>query len=162
MILVGLFVFQGVAQAQLGTTPNPLDLVDWEVGIGPPTTIPGDTVRVVFKTSIEEGWSMYAMGTPAGKPLEIAFSDLPQGLTADTAFVQQDTETGFDPNFNTDVIYFTPESRATGYLFVADEAEPGEHEVQGSVTFMLCNDRLCLPPTTTLFGVPLKIDPDSR
>lgn len=136
----------------LGTaSPHPDDLFRWTI------SEPGDE-RLRFEFSIEPGWKLYAMDSPAGRPLEVAFDDLPDGVTA-AGFEQSAPTEGYDPNFDAGIRYFEERAVVEARLDVDAAAEAGAHAVRGEVTFMLCNDAMCLPPSTRPFEAEVVLAP---
>ncbi|RMH61044.1 MAG: hypothetical protein D6685_09730, partial [Bacteroidetes bacterium] len=44
-------------------------------------------------------------------------------------------------------------------LAVASTVAPGPYEVRGVAVFMICNDRLCLPPTRAPLAASVTVEP---
>lgn len=118
----------------------------------------GDAVSLRFDFSIDPGWKLYAMDSPAGRPLAIEFEDLPEGVEV-AGFEQAAPLEGYDPNFDATIRYFEDAAVVAARLAVTPEAAPGAQPVGGSVSFMLCNDVMCLPPTTTPFEAEIDVAP---
>lgn len=110
--------------------------------------------RLRFELQIEPGWKLYAIDSPASRPLEIVFGDLPEGVSA-SGFAQTAPHVGYDPNFDDDVRYFTEEAAVEARFDAEASVEPGAQPVRSELTFMLCNDAMCLPPTTRAFTAEL-------
>ena len=141
-------------QAQgLFDVPKPTDVAGWEVEAEAPSVRPGERAALLLKAVLEEGWRMYAIGTAAGKPLSVVFTPT-EFLSPDSEIEQEDVTPGYDANFDTTVTYFTPESRLRVHVDVAPATPAGTHPLPGSLEFMVCNDRVCLPPTR----VPLEAE----
>jgi hypothetical protein len=54
--------------------------------------------------------------------------------------------------------YFSETGRVVQVLAVGADAARGTSEVTGSVRYAVCDDRICLPPTSTAFRVPLVVE----
>ena len=133
-----------------------LEHVTWTATADPETVAAGETTRVVFAVSIEQGWKMYALGSPSpSRAVSVTFDDLPDGLVQQGEMQQTGDKEGYDPNFKKDVIYFETEGALWADVAVAADAEAGTRALSGTIHFMICNDRLCLPPTNVPFETTL-------
>ncbi len=122
------------------------DSVDWHVRIQPESVAPGGEFSAHVRVRILPGWKMYAMDSPAGKPVTVSFDETDAVKSAGPVSQTPPSE-GYDPNFDTDVRYFSEEATFRVPLRVVDEASPGTYPLSGQAVFMICNDRMCLPPT---------------
>lgn len=145
--------------AQVGSVPKASDVVKWEVRQDETQSGGTGKTRLLFTADIKDGWSTYAMHSPAGRPLGIALDALPPGIETAGEPKQFGVVTAYDPNFESDVIYFRSDSRVEVGLrrTAATSAGKSAGTVEGRITFMACNDRICLPPTTTPFSVSVRI-----
>jgi len=150
VLVVALAALPVAAQA-----PRTADLVDWRVRAE--RAAPGATARLVLDATIAPGWRMYAIGSPVGIPLVLTVGDLPAGVTAGPVG-QSETREAHDPVFEQDYPYFAESGRVVQALRVGAGARSGSYEVAGSVRFAICDDRICLPPTTQAFRVPLVVE----
>lgn len=154
LIGVALLAFwPGVAAAQLFQSdpaqPAAGD-VKWEIMQAPAPSRPGESTTLRMAFDVDDGWKMYAMDSPAGRPLQVTFDDLPAGLSLGT-MSQSEPKEGYDPNFQEDVRYFDDKGEVTAEIHVSDDAGAGTYEVTGKITRMLCNDKMCLPPRSQPF-----------
>lgn len=125
----------------------------WSVDLKPETVPPGERVTVRFDVALEEGWKMYAMDSPRpSRGVEIAFDALPEGLERVGDVRQLEPNEGYDPNFKVDVRYFEEQASFEADVAVDASAAAGAHRIGGTVTFMICNATLCLPPTRVPFA----------
>ena len=159
-----------IAQAQPVRSPA-LDHVTWTTTADPATVAQGQTTRVVFAFTIKEGWKMYALGSPSPtRAVSVTFDELPDGLVQQGEMQQTGQKEGYDPNFKKDVIYFEKEGVLWADLAVTTEADVGARAVSGTINFVICTDRLCLPPTNVPFETTLVVraassgdtDPEDR
>lgn len=100
------------------------------------------------------GWHIYSQLTPEGGPVPTTFSFNTNALIKLEGKVSEKGKliTYFDKNFKVDVKYF--EGRAD---FVQRIKLKGKLKtnISGEVESMICNDRICMPPTTEKFNVLL-------
>lgn len=138
----------GFAHAQ----PDP---VRWTVTAEPAAAAPGDLVVVTLRGRIEGDWRMYAMDSQAGRPLLVRLAP-PAGFEALGAPQQAQPQAGFDRNFNSDYTFFEREATVTQAFRVAAGA-PASSRFAGAVTYMLCNDEVCLPPRQQPLSVAITV-----
>ncbi len=129
----------------------------WTIHPDPDVARSGEWIALRFDLSIEEGWKLYALDSPAGRPLAIEFDSLPPGVTLE-GIRQQRPETGYDPNFDEDVRYFKDSATVQAGISLSDEITEGHQTLHGQITYMVCNDDICLPPRTEPFEVDLSFE----
>ena len=130
------------------------DKVAWRVRAE--TATPGGEARIVLDATIEEGWRLYAIDSPVGRPLVLTLDPLPEGLTAG-ALRQSETRTAFDAGFQQDYPYFARAARLAQTIRVGERVAPGRHLVEGALVFAVCDDSVCLPPARVPFRVPVVV-----
>lgn len=132
--------------------------VTWTVTAASTTAAPGDSLTLHFDASIREGKKMYALDAPPPtRSLLVRLDDLDPGLVA-TGFIMQETpERGYDPNFRKEVTYFQRQAHLWTDVHVAPDAEPGPRTISGHVTYMVCTDEMCWPPTDHDFRVEVTV-----
>ena len=149
-LLIALAAVPGV----LAQPARTLDKVAWRVRAE--TATPGGEARIVLDAAIEEGWRLYALDSPVGRPLTLTLDPLPAGLVAG-ALRQSDTRTAFDAGFQQDYSYFARTARLAQTIHVAERVAPGRHLVEGALAFAVCDDSICLPPARVPFRVPIVV-----
>ncbi|MBN1446702.1 MAG: thioredoxin family protein [Bacteroidetes bacterium] len=109
----------------------------------------GSTVDVKVTADVNKGWHIYSV-TPMEEgpvPTEIDFA-------ANSPFVRSGSVrqpkpiVKYDEAFGIDTEYFDDDVTFTLTAKVKKDAKPGKQKVVVEVTFMACNDRMCLPPKT--------------
>ena len=135
------------------------DIVEWTVEVQPQQIAAGDSARVVFEGQIDRGWKMYALDDTLSPsiPLQIAFDSLDSAFGPGIAFRQAGRKEGFDPNFNTDVRYFENRAYVEAFLPTKAGAAPGTYELGGTLRFMVCDAKQCLPPTRVPFAETVEL-----
>ncbi|GAB5537114.1 MAG: hypothetical protein Rubg2KO_33630 [Rubricoccaceae bacterium] len=130
------------------------DMVTWRVRAE--AAAPGGNAHIYLDAEIEDGWRLYAIDSPVGRPLELTMDALPNGLVAGDV-VQDDPQTGYDAGFEMEYPYFASSARVAQILRVSRSMPTGRHTVRGRVTFTVCNDSICLPPARVPFRVPVVV-----
>ena len=154
-LLLGISVVP-VAQAQ--GFRGALDIVDWTVEAQPQRVAPGEPVRIAFEAEIDAGWKMYALDSPSPSlPLQVTLDSLPPAFAEEAAFRQRGQKEGFDPNFGVDVQYFEEGAHVEAVLETRPNAEPGTYGVGGTIRFMVCDVKQCLPPKRLPFSTTIAV-----
>jgi thiol:disulfide interchange protein DsbD len=102
----------------------------------------------------DKGWHIYSQNTPEGGPVPTAFSFGKNPLVTLEGKVKETgkLEKKHEELFGVDVLQY---SGKVDFIQVV-KTKPGvKTNVTGSVEFMLCNDKECLPPTTHTFTIAL-------
>ncbi len=116
-------------------------------------TFDQDQNAVVAEATIEEGWHLYSQYVDeyAGPiPTSFEFEENPQVELIGTP-VEPEAIVEFDQNFESEVSYFKD------HVAFKQKLNPiGNTELSGTVTFMICNETMCLPPEDQVFVVSIK------
>ena len=135
--------------------------VTWSVTTAPDPVAPGGTATVHFDATIEEGWKMYALDSPPpSQSVSIALDSLSTALSQAGDPRQDEPKRGYDPNFKKEVSYFETTASIRVPVSVTEDAAETEHLATGTVTFMVCNPSMCLPPTPTSFTAGVHVAAD--
>lgn len=118
--------------------------VDWKVFYQP------DSSRLVFEAKIADGWHLYSQFTPNDVgPIPTTFSfvkneqiELLNGVIEPTPIQK------YEEVFEADLSYFIQ----TVQFFQNIKAKKST-QMEGVITYMICNDSQCLPPTDYPFIV---------
>ena len=112
------------------------------------------TYEVYLTANMEDGWHVYSQHTPEGGPVPttIQFAKNPLLTLNGVAKESGKKEQKFEELFGVDVIQFSDK-----VVFVQKVEVKGKAKttLTGSVEFMTCNDRECLPPSTQKFSIAL-------
>lgn len=110
------------------------------------------TVTLSFEATLKQGWHIYSVDLPAGGPTPTQLElDGAKGvklvgkLTADSA-----PKNVYDKNFEINLSWH--EKKVTFSQKVQIE-DPANFVIAGDLTYMLCNDETCLPPTRESFKI---------
>ena len=109
-----------------------------------------NTAEVRIKALIEPKWHLYSVKNPAGgaQPTEIAFKNI---NTVGAIKESGKMKTMYEKEFKTNQKYF--ENTVTFVQLV--KLKPGTDKVTGTITYMVCNDRQCLPPKEVEFKIKI-------
>ncbi len=119
----------------------------------------GNTLVVKVTADINEGWHVYSThGYDEGPvPTTIDFpEDSPLVLAGKVK--QPPPIEEFDEAFGINTEYYEEGVTFEVPARVLPGTAPGKRTVQVEVTFMACNDRICLPPKTITLDFPLTIE----
>ncbi len=138
-----------------------LDPVEWTTKV---EQVNESEFELTMEAFIEPGWHLYAQELPEGGPIptefilegEGSFFELVGTATEDEGHVE------FDPIFEMNIKYFADYARFTQRIkFNGDVTS-----IEGYVTYMVCDDSRCLPPTdkdlSFDIGVLAKLTPSSN
>ena len=104
---------------------------------------------------VKNPWHIYSTTTPDGGPLPTKISFTKNPLTALDGNVKEvgKLETHFEDVFDVDTKYF---NNKVEFVQVVNVKGNAKTNLAGTVEFMTCNDKECLPPKSVAFSVPLK------
>lgn len=104
---------------------------------------------------LDAGWHIYSQTTPAGGPIptKINFATNPLVTIQGTAKEVGKLEKKHEEIFGVDVKQF---SGNVDFVQVVKLKGKVKTNLNGSIQFMTCNDRECLPPVTQKFSVAIQ------
>ncbi len=121
----------------------------WSAKPAAATVKAGSTVDVKVTAAVIDGWHIYST-TPQEEgpvPTEIEFAeDAP--FSRSGKIRQPKPIVKFDENFGINTEYYDKDVTFTVTAKVKAGAKVGKQKVVVEVSFMACNDRMCLPPKT--------------
>lgn len=104
---------------------------------------------------VKDPWHIYSTTTPDGGPLPTTINFSKNPLTIFDGKVKEvgKLETHFEEVFDVDTKYFNDKVEFVQVVNVKGNAKTN---VTGTVEYMACNDRECLPPKSVPFTIALK------
>ena len=112
--------------------------------------------KIEVIASIKEGWHLYSANTPkSAGPIPISV-DLDKGkfVKLKSAFVEKSQAIKkFDANFDSDVFIFEHEFLGELYVKVKKDTT-----LSLTVTYMVCNEIMCLPPIDETLHIKLNMN----
>lgn len=108
---------------------------------------------IYIKATIEDGWHVYSQNVKEGGPIKTTFTfPASKSYTLVGKTTEPKPITKFEETFDMDVSYFEK-----SVLFQQKIKLKGKTAVvTGSVEYMTCDDKQCLPPEEIKFSVPVK------
>ncbi|MGN6181831.1 MAG: protein-disulfide reductase DsbD N-terminal domain-containing protein [Mucilaginibacter sp.] len=139
-LLLGLLIVLNVAEAQI------LRPVHWSYGIKKTSQTEG----VIFiKADIDKGWHIYSAFQKDGGPVKTSFTFVPSATySLDGEVSEPQAVTKHEKAFEMDVHYF--EKQVIFQQKIHLKAK--QCLVKGSLKYMVCSDKQCLPPETVSFS----------
>lgn len=108
---------------------------------------------IFIKATIDEGWHLYSQHVKDGGPIKTTFTfPAAKTYTVVGKTIEPKAVTRFEDTFKMDVsffeksVVFQQKVKLTGKTAI----------VKGTVEFMTCDDKQCLPPEEISFSVPVK------
>ncbi len=139
LFLVGSLFVTFALQAQ--------DKVEWTSSYNKQT----NSVQLI--ASIQKGWHLYSqhLSTNEGPVPTTFVFDEKNGLVWLSEVKEPISLIAFDPNFEANLNYFEKE-------VVFERTIKGTYSgvISGTITYMVCNDEMCLPPVEFPFSIQIK------
>jgi len=133
--------------------------VEFSARVEPREARPGETVQLQVTATVEAPWHLYSLTLPpdAGPvPTSITLAEeVP--LEPRGEFRGPPPQREYDRTFETEVEYYEGTVTFTRALKVPEDLPPGKVPLRGTVRYMVCNERSCLPPTTAEFATVLSV-----
>jgi len=137
-----------------------LDPAKWSLEVDPAAIRPGAKCLARLRATIEPGWHLYSLTTPAAKPTTIRLTD--NTLIERFRVLQPKPKRAFDPYFNLDSETFEGEASFLIEAQTKKDAATGPSQITAEVRYQMCNDRMCLPPRTRTASAALLIDGSAK
>jgi DsbC/DsbD-like thiol-disulfide interchange protein len=112
-----------------------------------------DEAVIFMKATIDEGWHVYSQTVKEGGPVKTTFTfPASKFYTVIGKTVEPTPITKFEKVFGMDVAFFERE-----VIFQQKvKLKTGQATVKGTLEYMTCNDKQCLPPENLEFSVTVK------
>jgi DsbC/DsbD-like thiol-disulfide interchange protein len=109
---------------------------------------------VFLKATIEDGWHIYSQNVGDGGPVKTSFDfKTAKGYTVEGKTSEPKAVERFEKVFNMTVSYFEHEVVFQQKIKLKGNAP---FNVSGTLHYMTCNDKQCLPPEDVDFNIPVK------
>lgn len=137
----------GLFAVSFGQIENP---VKWEYTA---KKIADKTYEIHLTAIIDAGWHLYAQDAGEGpEPTTISFTANPLVKSEGKVKEVGKLESAYDPNFKSTLRYY---EQKVDFVQKIKTKTAANTIVKGTITFMVCNDRKCLPPKEIPFSVKL-------
>ena len=110
---------------------------------------------VMIDAALNPSWHIYSINTPANGPVPTSISFKKNPLVVVDGNVKEDgkLKTDHDALFGVDVKYYSDKVEFTQTVKLKSAVKTN---VAGTIKYMVCNDKICLPPKTIPFDVQLQ------
>ena len=128
------------------------DKVKWEI------TYNSDSQTILFQATIADGWHLYSQNIGEGigpVPTEFVIDKKKKSYKTIGETIEPEPITEYDKNFEGELSFFKGKVTFEQKLKVKQAGE-----LTGHITFMLCDDEMCLPPVDYTFK--LMIDKNEK
>jgi len=111
----------------------------------------GEAGVITITAAIEKGWHMYSQRATDAGPVPTSFTFTPsKNYQLDGKTIESETHEEFDQAFDAKLFSFTDKAEFSQKIKL--NANAG-FNIPIKVEFMVCNDRMCLPPRTVELSV---------
>lgn len=108
---------------------------------------------IIFTAALEKGWHVYSQHIAEGGPIPTVFTFTPGKYNLIGKVEEKGkAEKIFDENFEMNLVYFSDKADFVQHVKLTGPSET----ISGSFEFMICNDKMCLPPENISFTVPVQ------
>lgn len=115
--------------------------------------VSGNNYELHLTATIDGKWHMYAQDAGEGpEPTSISFSPNPLVKLDGKVRESGELEKSYDPNFKSTLKYY---SNKVDFIQKVKLRSTAKTLVKGTVTYMVCDDRKCLPPKEIPFSIKL-------
>jgi thiol:disulfide interchange protein DsbD len=144
------------ASAQTALRKAPIDPVQWSLEFQPATSAPGQRALGRLTARIEEGWHLYSATTGVQQiATRVTLEENPS--VAEWKVYQPQPAVQFDPNFQQDSELYEGEAVFLIEVLLNPDAAAAANELQATVRYSACDDRLCLPPRNKSVSATLTV-----
>jgi hypothetical protein len=111
--------------------------------------------EVHLTATIRSGWHLYSQTTPSGGPVATTISFMKNPLLTLTGDAKEigKLEQHFEELFGVDVKQF---SSQVDFVQLVDLKATAKTSLNGSIRYMTCNDKECLPPRIQKFSIAIR------
>lgn len=111
------------------------------------------TATVFIKATIDKGWHIYALRLPEGGPKKTTIRFAPsKNYKLISKMIEPKAIRKYDESFHMNVDYYEKSVVFQQKINI----NSGQTVVKGSISFMSCDAKRCLPEETVNFSIPVK------
>lgn len=147
----GLFALLLGIISVLATQAQILDPVKWSFES---KAISSDEVELRLTAKLDQGWHLYSQNLPSDNgPIPTQFSfEKNDAVRLIGKVLEPKAKTEYDPNFDMELSFFSNQVVFTQKVQVLDQTT-----LKGNVYYMVCDDKMCLPPEEVNFSFELRL-----
>jgi hypothetical protein len=115
----------------------------------------GTEYIVTISAMLSQDWHIYSMHTPDGGPVPTTFTFKRNPLVTLDGKVKESgkLKTIHDEIFGVDVKYY---GETVSFMQTVKLKSAVKTNISGNVKYMICNEKMCLPPKTVPFNIQLQ------
>ena len=119
----------------------------------------GEVIDVHIDANMDDEWKIYSIYKIVDGPLptEVSLSGEAVGMTG--LVIEPKPTEEFDTGFDLTSFYHRGNTRFTIPVRLKRNLDPGNYDLEVSMYFQVCNNRLCYPPVTLTDTVSVKLEP---
>ncbi len=136
------------------------DPAEWELTLESPAAAPGASILARLDASLDEGWHLYSPSTPP-PPIATTIELAGNPAVASYQVYQPAPIRALDPNFGVETETYEGGASFLIEIVLGDTAPAGASDLNVSVRYQVCNDTLCLRPTTKQATATLTVAPSA-
>lgn len=106
--------------------------------------------EIHISTSVNPKWHIYSVSNPDGGALPTSLSFTNASKIGNAKEIGK-MKTTFEKEFNVNQKFYEDKVEFVQVVKLL----PGNKKISGTIEYMACNDRQCLPPKKTSFEIPL-------
>ncbi len=146
---ISLFVLSLIVNC-VSVQAQKLNPIKWTVSVEQSSK----EVVLNIKATIEQHWHLYSQTLPEGGPIPTSFKiEVSDNFEVVGKVTEPDGKTYLDPNFEMELKTFDNEAVFNQVIKIKSNKT---FLLKGSVEFMACNDKMCLPPNEVPFEITIK------
>ncbi len=143
-LLLGLFL----AKSSSNVTAQIPDPVQFSVFNMPDTVLAGESFDIELSASIEGVWHLYSvLNDPDAGPFPTSFTANSSNFFLTSQVLESKADIEFDPNFETDLGWHSSFAQFTLPVSIYT-SKLGTQILDIEAFYQVCDDRVCLPPTS--------------
>lgn len=113
--------------------------------------LPGNQAMLLLRATIDEGWHIYSQTVANGGPVKTTIQfNAAKTYTVIGKPIEPKPITEYEKDFDMKVSYFEKQVIFQQKIKLKDA---GATTIKGSIEFMACNNKQCLPPETVEFSI---------
>ena len=125
------------------------EVASWKVVPSKTTLKAGEAFSIKITVAITKGWHIYSATPMEEGPVATSFEINEESNIVFSGKVKQPKPiTKYDDAFGINTEYFENKVTFTQPGKIKAGTKPGQYTAEFAITFMSCNDRMCLPPKT--------------
>lgn len=141
--IIPIFTFTFTAKSQI------LNPVSWSYAAKKMT---GTKVTVFLKATIDEGWHLYSQHINDSGPVKTTITFIPStDYSIEGKTLEPQSISKYEPAFSMNVAFFEKSVVFKQQISLKTK----KTIIKGKISFMVCNNKQCLPPSEVNFSIPV-------